>query len=38
MVLANAPPGIYQAYAVFTPTAPGSQAGSSNILTVTITP
>jgi adhesin/invasin len=37
-ILADAPPGVYQAYAVFTPTAPGSQAGSSNILTVTITP
>ncbi len=37
-ILANVPPGVYQAYAVFTPTAPGSQPGSSTTLTITVTP
>ncbi|MHB1938240.1 MAG: hypothetical protein ACYCOR_16880 [Acidobacteriaceae bacterium] len=37
-IVASVPPGVYQAYAIFTPTAGGSQPGSSNTLTVTVTP
>jgi hypothetical protein len=37
-LLVQVPPGVYGAYAIFTPTAGGSKAGSSNTLTVTITP
>jgi hypothetical protein len=37
-LLVQVPPGVYGAYAIFTPTAGGSKAGSSNTLVVTVTP